>query len=499
MMKVKKLNQPFEIRRWVFAASALVLLALGTIIGFLVSANEGTPSSAPFFVTSGNEHLLDQVSFSAGFSPVVKSALPAVVNISASRVVRMPGREFGPLFDDPLFRQFFGEQFNVPRERREHSLGSGVIVNPDGYVLTNSHVVADASDIKILLSDKRELRARVIGEDRKTDVAVLKVDEKNLPALTLGDSSKVQVGEFALAIGNPFGVGQTVTLGIISATGRGGLGIEEYEDFIQTDAAINPGNSGGALINARGELIGINTAIVSRGAMGNQGVGFAVPINLARQVMEQILKQGRVIRGYLGVTVQDVTAPLTKAFGLREARGALVSDAVPGSPAARAGITRGEIITEINGEPVSDSRALRLKIAQMLPGTMVRLKLLRNGKEREVTVSLAELPEEKQPPGKTSERGTALDGVEVADLTAQIARQLGLPPDTRGVVVTDVRPDSPAADAGLRRGDVIQEVNRKPVSSVAELKRAIEQAGKEPVLLFVNRSGNTFFMVIEPR
>lgn len=488
-----------SLRRWAVVAGIIVTLAIGTVAGLIVSANEGSARTTPLFVESNGEPLLNQVSFASGFSSVAKSALPAVVNISSSKVVRNPESDFAPFFDDSFFRRFFGERFNIPRERRERSLGSGVIVNPDGYVITNNQVVEGASEIKISLSDKRELKAKIVGKDQKTDLAILKIEEQGLPAMALGDSSKSQVGEFVLAIGNPFGVGQTVTMGIISAMERGNLGIEEYEDFIQTDAPINPGNSGGALVNARGELIGINTAIISRGSMGNQGVGFAVPINLARQVMEQILKNGKVVRGYMGVVIQEVTPALAKAFGLGEARGALVYDVTTGSPAAKAGISKGEVITEINGERVIDNRSLRLKIAQMSPGTPVRLKLLRDRSEREVTITLGELPADSQSLDEGNDSSSILEGVEISDLTPQIIRQLNLPALTHGVAVTEVRPDSPASDAGLRRGDVIQEVNRKPVTTVTEFERIISQVGKESVLLLTNRSGNTLFIAIEPK
>src|SRR5262249_23990354 len=253
--------------------------------------------------------------------------------------------------------------------QREHSLGSGVIVSSDGHILTNNHVVDGATEIKVSLPDKREMNAKVVGTDPKTDVAVLKIDARELPTLPLGDSTKMRVGDCAIAVGNPFGVGETVTVGIISATGRGGLGIEDYEDFIQTDAAVNPGNSGGPLVNVNGELIGINTAILSGGG-GNEGVGFAVPINMARTVMNQILKTGKVTRGWLGVAVQPVTPSIAKAFGVSgEARGALIADISPDSPAAHAGLAKGDIIVEMNGQPVTDSRALSLKVSEMAPGT----------------------------------------------------------------------------------------------------------------------------------
>lgn len=500
------MNKKVQMRGWILGLILVAALVLGAVVGSLATTKRDDPQEkVPVFVSNSTERLAQQVSFSSGFAPIVKAALPAVVNISTSKVVRAQESPFAPFFDDPFFRRFFEDLWrDIPRERRESSLGSGVIVSPDGYILTNNHVVEGASDIKVYLSDKREFKARVIGTDPRTDIAVLKIDQKNLPTLVLGDSSKLQVGEFVLAIGNPFGVGETVTMGIVSATGRG-IGIieggEGYEDFIQTDAAINPGNSGGALINARGELIGVNTAILSRGSPGNIGIGFAVPINLARYVMEQILKSGRVIRGYLGVVIQPVTPALAKALGLKEPRGALVAEVSPNSPAAKAGIAAEDVIIEFNGEPVADSRSLRVRVAQTPPGTTVKLKLLRGGREREVTATLDELPAELQRASSQSqqERGSALEGVTVDELTPQMARRLNLPPYTRGVVVVEVRPDSPAAEAGLMSGDVIQEVNRRPINSVADFERALRQAGQDTVLLVINRRGNRLYIAIEPR
>jgi len=432
------------------------------------------------------------------FAPVVKAVLPTVVNISSSKVVRTPA-QFSQIPMDPFFRQFFGDEFgdrfNIPRERREKSLGSGVIVSPEGYVLTNNHVVDGATDVRVTLSDKREVKARVVGTDPKTDIAVLKIDDGNkLPAITIGDSSKVQVGDYALAVGNPFGVGQTVTMGIISATGRGGLGIEDYEDFIQTDAPINPGNSGGALVNDRGELVGINTAILSQGSGGSQGIGFAVPANLARQVMDQILKNGKVTRAYLGIVPQDVTPSIAKAFGEKEAKGVVIGDVSPGSPAQEAGLQRGDILLAVNGKPITDSNQLRMGISMMPPGTEVKLQVLRNGNEREMAVKLAEMPtQQAKANNETGGLEGALEGVEVANLTPRTAQQLGLPAETKGVVVTDISPSSPAADSGLRKGDVIQEVNRQSVKNVSEFQEAVRKAGKEPLLL-VNRRGTTLFV-----
>src|ERR1700730_13561814 len=337
-----------------------------------------------------------------GFAPIVKSVLPDVVNISTSKVVRAQAELPEGMFDDPFFRQFFGPGFNNnnrqqnQRSQREESLGSGVIVSPEGYILTNNHVIEGATDVRVTLSNKRQLQAKVVGADPKTDIAVLKVEGSGYPTITIGDSSKVQVGDYALAVGDPFGVGQTVTMGIVSAMNRGNLGIEDYEDFIQTDAPINPGNSGGALVNDRGELIGINTAILSHGSGGNEGIGFAVPINLARDVMEQILDHGKVNRAYLGVMIQDVTPAISKAMGLKEMKGVLIGDVSPSGPAEKSGIKRGDIILEVNGKPASDSRDLRMNISMMKPDASVKLRILRDGNQNDMTVKLGDLPDQKE-------------------------------------------------------------------------------------------------------
>jgi serine protease Do len=375
-------------------------------------------------------------------------------------------------------------------------LGSGVIVSPEGYIITNNHVVDGATDVKVTLADKREFKATIVGTDAKTDVAILKVDGSNLPSVTIGDSGKVQVGDYALAIGDPFGVGQTVTMGIVSATGRSNLGIEDYEDFIQTDAPINPGNSGGALVNDRGELIGINTAILSHGSGGgNQGIGFAVPVNLARQVMDQIVKNGKVTRAYLGIVPQDVTPSLAKAFGQKDSQGALVGDVSADSPAQQAGLKRGDIILELNGKPVTDSNELRMSVSMMQPGTTVKLKVQRPNGPSDVSVKLGELPTpQEEAKADTNGSNSALEGVAVDTLDSQTARQLGLPASTTGVVVTEVQPSSPLADSGLRRGDVIQEVNHQPVKNVAEFEQAMRKKGDNESLLLVNRRGNTLFL-----
>ena len=326
----------------------------------------------------------------------------------------------------------------------------------------------------------------------------MKIEATGLPTLALGDSSKLQVGDMVFAIGEPFGLGGTATMGIVSATGRGNLGIENYEDFIQTDAAINPGNSGGAMIDLRGNLIGINTAIETGGGGGNQGVGFAIPINMARPVMDQIVSHGKVVRGYLGIYIQPVTPQMAKQFGLGEVRGALVGDVSADAPASRAGIKRGDVILQLNGQPINSANELRLRISQTAPGTAVKLQIWRDGKTQDLSVTLGELPEEaaKAAPGESV--GGGLQGVEVQELTPDIAQQLDLPAKTLGVVVTDVEPASAAAAAGLNRGDVIQEVNHKPVANIEQYRQAVAAAGDQSVLLLVNQHGITRYVVVEP-
>jgi serine protease Do len=437
------------------------------------------------------------VNFQNGFAPVVERVRGAVVNISTTKVIRPPGPEQAPFFSNPLFRDFFGRGMEPPRARREQSLGSGVLVSKDGYVLTNSHVVHGASEVLVSLPDRRELKARIIGADPKTDIALLRIPGDDFTFARFGDSSRVRVGEFALAIGDPLGLGQTVTFGIISATGRGNVGIVDYEDFLQTDAAINPGNSGGALVNTDGELIGIPTAIATTGGgQGNQGIGFAVPSNLAREVMRQIEQRGRVIRGWLGVAVQDVTPTMAAALGLEAASGALVSDVTEGSPAAKAGLARGDVVVAMDGKPVVDSRSLRMHVAETSPGTRIGLSVWRDRRRLEVSAVLGEMPAgEPRPPSTEPSPATAL-GMRVAPLTPDAMRALGVPEGTTGVVVAAVQPGSRAEAAGLRPGDVIQEVDRKRVRSPDELRRATEVGGPGPLLVLVLRGGHTHYVAI---
>ena len=492
-----------QIRR----SAAVALLSCGLLVGGISGAavsiwsRHGSISSSPSVVIAAGKGSEAGAPNALGFAPVLKPALAAVVNISSSRTVKMPQAPYGPFFNDPFFRQFFGDQFyrQMPREQREHSLGSGVIVSEDGYILTNNHVVDKATEIEVALPDKRQFKGKVVGSDPKTDVAVVKIAATNLPTLSLGDSDKLQVGDYVFAIGDPFGIGETATMGIVSAKGRGNLDIEDYEDFIQTDAAINPGNSGGALVNARGELIGINTAILAGEGGGNQGIGFAIPISMARRVMDQILQHGKVTRGYLGVEIQEVTPDLAKAFKVPEGKGALVGDVTSDSPGARAGLQKGDVIEEINGETVEGVNGLRLQIASTAPGTTVHLKVLRNGQSLDVPVTLGEMPESASHSivGNDGENN-AMKGVQVDELTPQVRRELDLGTRIQGVVVNDVSPDSAAAEAGLQRGDVIEEVNRKPIANVSQYRSAVREAADHAIVLLVNRNGNTTYMVIQP-
>lgn len=439
------------------------------------------------------------VESSKAFSEIASSISPSVVNISTTKVMR---RELAPFFDEP-FSEFFSpfRDFKMPKKWKEQSLGSGVIVSPDGYIITNNHVIEQADEIRVTLFDKRSFKAKVIGVDNKTDVAIVKIDADNLFAVQWGDSDKLQVGEFVLAIGNPYGLSHTVTMGIISAVGRANVGIADYEDFIQTDAAINPGNSGGPLVNTKGELIGINTAIFSRSG-GYQGIGFAVPSNMARLVMDQLVSKGKVTRGWLGVTIQEITPELSQKFGLRTSKGALIGDVAKGSPAEKSGLRRGDVILEFNGKKVSDVGNLRNMVAQSKVGIQIPITILRAGKEYTVHVTTSELPKElaETTPGNLPEDAVreGLSGLNVIELTREISRQLGLPLDEKGVVIVRVEPGSSIEDAGLRKGDVIQEIDRKKIAGIGDYTRTVAsiQSG-DTVLMFINRDGKKFYVTVK--
>ncbi|HEY7444889.1 MAG TPA: DegQ family serine endoprotease [Vicinamibacterales bacterium] len=433
------------------------------------------------------------------YADVVKLVTPAVVTIRTERRTQMSPTQFQ---GDDFFRRFFGDRFDEvprgPRSFRQEGLGSGVIVSNDGYILTNHHVVDGATEIGVELTDGRTFTAKSIGSDGPSDLAVLKIDATNLQAITLANSDAVQVGDVVLAIGNPLGIGQTVTLGIISAKGRAtGVGDGSYEDFLQTDAPINRGNSGGALVNAKGELIGINSQILSPSG-GNIGIGFAIPANMARHVMDQLREDGRVRRAQLGVSIQTVTPELAKSFDIKQPGGALVSSVEPGSAADRAGIKRGDVIKSFNGQSVPDTNSLRNRVANTMPGSNATVVVVREGNERTLTVKLGELAESRtarrDTEGPNSDR-TAL-GVSVVPLTPELASRAGVPKDVRGLLVEEVNPDSRAAEAGMQAGDVIQEVNRKPVETVEELRAAVKAATDRPTLVLVNREGRDLFVTV---
>jgi Do/DeqQ family serine protease len=486
------------------AAAAGALLVTGSLVGWTaaghgagdVAAAPGHPAAAVATAAGSAGRTIGAGGDS--YAPIVEETAPAVVTIRSERIIKTSSQD---LPDDPLFRQFFGEQFgNRGRQmppQREGGLGSGVIVRADGYILTNHHVVEGADHVTVELTDGRSFKAKVIGSDAPSDLAVVKIDAPNLQTLTLGNSDAVRTGDVVLAVGNPLGVGQTVTMGIVSAKGRatGGAGDGSFEDFIQTDAPINRGNSGGALVNTRGELIGINSQILSPSG-GNIGIGFAIPANMARNVMTQLIDKGQVRRGMLGVTIQPVTSDIARSLGLAQVRGALVSDVQPDSPAAKGGIRRGDIISAIDGTPVTDGNVLRNHVAQMAPGTKARVTVLRGGKEENLDVTLAELKaagREGDSPEAASD-GSGF-GMAVEPLTRETARQLGVDASA-GVVVTDVQPSGRAAEAGLRSGDVIEQVDGKSVQSADALRSALK-SGDRPALLLVHRGATTVFVTLD--
>jgi Do/DeqQ family serine protease len=437
------------------------------------------------------------------YAEVVNRVSPAVVTIRTESRARAP-RQF-PFMDDPFFRRFFGEPLAPAPDRLVRGLGSGVIVTADGYVLTNHHVIDGAQQIEVELQGPRTVTAKLVGSDPPSDLAVLKLSEGGLSPLALADSDKVQVGDIVLAIGNPLGIGQTVTLGIISAKGRRtGLSDGSFEDFLQTDAPINRGNSGGALINGDGELVGINSQILSPSG-GSIGIGFAIPSNMARDVLDQIVKNGKVTRGHLGIVVQPVTDDIAASLNLSNARGVIVSQVQAGSAAERAGLKKGDVILALNGNIVSDPNSFRNDVAGTPPGRTVTLRIWRDGNEQELRPTLGEFVPEERLTRSTEESPPEAEGsnrrlgLAVQPLTPALASELGIRSETQGLVVVQVDPFGPAADAGIQRGDVIEQVNQQPVRSVADLSSAIERRGENPLLLLVNHRGTTIFVTIRPR
>ncbi|HXG19885.1 MAG TPA: DegQ family serine endoprotease [Methylomirabilota bacterium] len=431
-------------------------------------------------------------------SETAKKASPAVVNISTTQKVerrRSPRMGPGPMpgpnpfgGEDPFeefFRRFFPDR---PPPGPSRSLGSGFIISEDGYIITNNHVVGDADKITVRLSDKEEYEAKVVGSDEKTDIALIKINVKHsLPTVPLGKSSDLQVGDWVIAIGNPFGLEQTVTAGIVSAKGRV-IGAGPYDDFIQTDASINPGNSGGPLLNLKGEVVGINSAIFSQGG-GNIGIGFAIPIDLAKTIVAQLKEKGKVTRGWLGVAIQSVTPELAKSFGLKEPSGALVAEVTKDGPAEKAGIERGDIIIAFNGMTIKDSHELPALVARTPVGEKAEVTVLRSGREKTITVKLGELTDQQAKASSTEESGESW-GMTVSNLTPEVARRFQLERNQKGVIVSDVDPGSPAELAGIQVGDIIEEVNRQPVESVDDFNKAMADAKDKETLLLLARRGN---------
>jgi serine protease Do len=484
--------------------STLLLVAGNHSLSFSHASNPGSAGSVAGVTTIPATAQTP----AAGFTDVARQVTPAVVNIVTVMTEKITDGAASPDELRDRMEEFFSKPFGPhhgpqgpdlpnpwePRSPRGGQ-GSGVIISSDGYILTNHHVIDRAREVIVTLPDKREFKGRIVGTDPKTDLAVVKIDAQNLPTIPWGDATKLQVGEYVLAVGNPFGLNSTVTLGIVSAVGRGHMGITQYEDFIQTDAAINPGNSGGALVNTRGELVGINTAIFSQSG-GYQGVGFAVSATMAKPVYESLVKTGTVIRGYLGVGIQDLNQDLAKSFHLKDPRGALVNEVKKGSPADQAGLKQGDVILEYQGTPVEDAVVLQRLVSRTPVGTKAPVKIFRDGREQELIITIGEqLDQAKVARVETAERDVALAGAVVQDLDRETARELGLTGPAQGVVVIDVEPDSGAQKVGLLPGDVIKEINRRPVRSVKEFEKISSEVKKgENVLILITRRGASLFL-----
>jgi serine protease Do len=476
------------------AASCLIVGILVTASLNLVPLSKATSGQLWSEKRESGLFSASQISDSKIWVRLAKELTPSVVNVNTTQVVKGRGRLRSPFGEDDPFNEFFKRFFgDTPRQFKSTSLGSGFIINRDGYILTNNHVVENATEISVKLSDAREFKAKVIGRDPKTDIALIKIEASNLPVVPFGDSDKLEVGEPVMAIGNPFGLNQTVTTGIVSAKGRF-IGEGPYDNFIQTDASINRGNSGGPLLNVNGEAVGINTAIFSPTG-GSIGIGFAIPIDMAKEVLPQLKERGSVTRGWLGVSIQQITPELAKTFGLKQANGALVSDVMDASPAEKAGVKQGDVIVEFNGKKIKSSSELPHIVGGTSVGKEVIMKIMRDGEELALQVKVGELKDEQLAALAPSSTKSKL-GIDIQQLTPELSRKFGIK-DDRGVVVTGVDPDSPGEAAGLQPGDLILEINRSKVATVSQARRALEKPRPdEPTVVLVKREGNTRYVVI---
>ncbi len=458
---------------------------------------------APFVVRADNSQDIELLDRSAkAFTRVVKDVKPAVVHIAVTSTVET-NSEYEQFFNNPFFERFFGPEYRFQdpqrRKRQQQGAGSGFIIDKEGHILTNNHVVEKADKITVTLNDNSVVEATLIGTDPKSDVALIKIDvDHDLPVVELGDSAALEVGEWVIAIGNPFGLSQTVTVGVVSATGRSRVGINEYENFIQTDAAINPGNSGGPLLNIHGQVVGINSALYSRTG-GYMGIGFAIPINMAKFINEQLMDNGKVTRGYLGVGIQDVDEALAESFGLEKAGGVLITDVQDDTPASKAGIKNQDVLVKLDGIELQDTQDLRNRIAQTIPGTTVVLDIVRDGKPVELKVKIGEQPADFgiAAQGGSDQNPLSSFGLVVQELTPDLAEQLGYK-GRQGLVISEVEPGSPAAEIGLKSGFLIEEVQKVKVTSLAELRQVMEQSGaSERVLLRVRVGQNSRYVVLK--
>ncbi len=481
-------------------AAALLLLAAGALAAFAVSAVDR--DAAADLVLPDSAHAATAPAAAdapRSYADLAALVMPGVVNISTDKVVEMP--DWHPMLNDPMFRRFFGDpEAPGQQEQIERSLGSGVIISGDGYILTSNHVIERASKIRVLFGDSKELEAKIIGQDERTDVALIKVEtDEALPFLRIGDSDALRIGDQVMAVGNPFGVGQTVTLGIVSAVGRS-IGLIDYEDFIQTDASINPGNSGGALVDMNGALVGINTAILSRSG-GSQGVGFAIPSNMAVTIKDMLVEHGKVQRAWLGVITAEVDQTMAEALGMKSPRGVLVSTVNEGTPAAKAGLQENDVILLVDGQAVNSISDLRNTISLSGVGHDAKLQVLRDGRERQVTVTLGELPEDPTVAAETRDEGEGADGIEgvtVRELNGALRQRLRLAEGIEGVVVAEVSQTSNASHRGLRQGDVIVEVAREAVATLDDYRRLVKKDADRPVLLKIRR-GDQYQVLAVPR